>query len=217
MGGISDSITSTTGAPLTKSNLDKFEKQTVLKTSDEKKTSEIVETNLDLLSPKAIQKSNGNSGIRPYFGKKKERGASSDLESTSSRPESSKSSPRNSYSKDWKPRLSIDMLRVPRIKGKHVRNHFSVYRYSYMFMIITIVFIISFAPRIGLMVQEATDPYFWSSLTDVDIAVHLFLYRMYIINHIANPFIYGSFDSAFRKKLWKCFCRSKAKHSISTP
>lgn len=218
IGGVSDSLINTSAVPLTIPNLEKLNKEMEFrKNYQTEKNSEIVETNLDLLSPKAIQKNNGRSDINPYFGKKKERSASSDLESTSSRPESSKSSPRNSYFKDRKPRLSIDMLRVPRIKGKHVRNHFSVYRYSYMFMIITIVFIISFAPRVGLMVQEATDPYFWSSLTDVDIAVHLFLYRMYIINHIANPFIYGSFDSAFRKKLWKFFCRSRAKHSIASP
>ncbi|XP_061181593.1 neuromedin-U receptor 2-like [Saccostrea echinata] len=89
-----------------------------------------------------------------------------------------------------------------------VRKHFGTHRCSWMFMLIAVVFVLSFIPRITLNVLESVDHHFWHKLTDREIAFYLFLYRFYLVNNISNPFFYGLFDRALRKELRKiCCCR----------
>lgn len=91
-----------------------------------------------------------------------------------------------------------------------VRKHFGTHRCSWMFMMITVVYILSFIPRITLNVLESVDKHFWGELSDREIASYLFLYRLYLVNNISNPFFYGLFDRAMRKELRKaCCCKSK--------
>ncbi|XP_048731244.1 phe13-bombesin receptor-like [Ostrea edulis] len=87
-----------------------------------------------------------------------------------------------------------------------VRKHFGTHRCSWMFMMITMVFILSFIPRITLNVLESVDMNFWGKLTDWEIAHYLFLYRLYLVNNISNPFFYGLFDRTLRKELRKTCC-----------
>ncbi|XP_076095529.1 uncharacterized protein LOC143066501 [Mytilus galloprovincialis] len=86
-----------------------------------------------------------------------------------------------------------------------IGQHFRTHRYSYMFMTITALFIIAYTPRLALMVLESMDPTFWNKPNDA-IAGFLFLYRMYILNHAINPFIYTFFDTRFRKAVSEIFC-----------
>lgn len=83
------------------------------------------------------------------------------------------------------------------------------HKFSWMFMTITIVWIVTFMPRHALMVEEAVDPKFWSKLTGVQMNVYRFMYRMYLVNHIVNPLIYGYHDNKFRnyvKQVFFCRC-----------
>lgn len=83
---------------------------------------------------------------------------------------------------------------------RSVKSHFAKHRYSWMFMTLTGIFIVSFAPWHALTIQETINPSFWIEQTNMETeAGLLFLYRLYILNHVANPFVYGLFDGAFRK------------------
>lgn len=90
-----------------------------------------------------------------------------------------------------------------------VKNMFVKHKYSWMFMTITIVFVIAFIPWNVITTLEALDPMFWNRLSGTKLAVCFFVYRLYLINHMANPFIYGFFDGAFRQEMKKFLCRCK--------
>ena len=64
------------------------------------------------------------------------------------------------------------------------------FRISVMFMVITVVYIVSNLPHLSLVVCEALKKDFWQTMSDSDIALFRFLYTMFMINNIANPFIY---------------------------
>ena len=101
---------------------------------------------------------------------------------------------------------------IPRTLGgkpiPNMKNHFLHYKYSYMFMTIAIVFVVSYLPRIVIMLLESIYDDFWRK-SDAAIAALLFLYRMYILNHVTNPFIYGFFDGTFRHEVRLIFCRCR--------
>ncbi|XP_022330772.2 phe13-bombesin receptor-like [Crassostrea virginica] len=88
----------------------------------------------------------------------------------------------------------------------NVRKHFGTHRCSWMFMLIAVVFVLSFIPRITLNVLESVDEYFWAKLSDKEISIYLFFYHFYLVNNISNPFFYGLFDQALRKELRKVCC-----------
>ena len=89
-----------------------------------------------------------------------------------------------------------------------VKTHFSNHRCSWMFMLITVVFVLSFIPRITIMVMESLNINFWNELTDSEIVLYLFFYRVYLLTNITNPFFYGVFDKGLRRELRiLCCCR----------
>lgn len=90
-----------------------------------------------------------------------------------------------------------------------VKKMFANHKYSWMFMTITIVFVIAFIPWNVITTLEALDPMFWNKLSGTKLALCFFVYRLYLINHMANPFIYGFFDGAFRQEMKKFVCRCK--------
>ncbi|XP_033735344.1 alpha-2Da adrenergic receptor-like [Pecten maximus] len=102
-------------------------------------------------------------------------------------------------------RENIDNIRE-KLQRERVYNHFRVHRCTYMFMTITLIFFVSYIPRVVLMLLESLDPDFWSSLSNSQIQLCYFLYRMYLLNHVTNPFIYGLFDSRFRSKAKRLLC-----------
>lgn len=113
-------------------------------------------------------------------------------------------------------RDNVDNIRV-RLQRERVYSHFRIHRCTYMFMTITLIFVASYLPRLVLMLLESLDPDFWALLSPSQIQVCYFLYRMYLINHVANPFIYGLFDSRFRSKAKRLLCPcliTRRKHSI---
>lgn len=86
-------------------------------------------------------------------------------------------------------------------------NRSIMYKFTLMFMIITIIFLICFIPKIFLMAMEGRDSQFWEKLSSSERAGLLFLYRLYILNNVVNPFIYAFMDMKFQKeakKLLKC-------------
>jgi len=92
---------------------------------------------------------------------------------------------------------------------KQKTNQRSATRYTMMFMIITIVFVISFIPKVIMMLYDSINVNFWSGLTPSQLAGYRFFSEVYIINNIFNPFIYGSFDTRFREEVSRMCCQSK--------
>ena len=85
-------------------------------------------------------------------------------------------------------------------------------RLTIMFLLITIVFAISFIPRVVIMVLESMGDTF--SGISKGLAIFLeFLKTVYIANNFTNPFFYSCLDKKFQMELRKLFCSSIAKRS----
>lgn len=103
---------------------------------------------------------------------------------------------------------------IPKRKRKAsyqaVKNHFSTHRYSYIFISITFFFAISYIPTVVVSAFESRSTEFWINQSYASLQILLVLRRMYILNHIVNPVIYGYFDRSFRrevkKTIRKMFC-----------
>ncbi|XP_062614998.1 cholecystokinin receptor type A-like [Saccostrea cucullata] len=59
--------------------------------------------------------------------------------------------------------------------------------------------------KVILLLLEARNPKFWEELSDSTRVGVLFVYRMYIINSIANPVIYAFLDKKFATEIKKLF------------
>lgn len=90
----------------------------------------------------------------------------------------------------------------PKEKKREKWNRTKV-NFNKLFGAIIIFYLISYVPTMIILVGTAFGHWF---VTDLN--VFYFLSRMYIINNIVNPFIYGYFDFCFRhsvKSLLKCW------------
>lgn len=85
-------------------------------------------------------------------------------------------------------------------------NKRTLIRISFMFMLITLIFLICYIPKVTVMFLEANSPNFWEELSETTRPVVLFVYRMFIINNVTNPFIYAFFDRVFVSKLKESLC-----------
>lgn len=77
-------------------------------------------------------------------------------------------------------------------------------RISVMFLIIIIVYVVSYLPSLTTQVYdflstERMSGYRWN--------IHMFCLRLNLLNHIANPYIYWFYDVNFRKELQKLCCK----------
>lgn len=86
------------------------------------------------------------------------------------------------------------------------RNKNIVIKLSIMFMLITVIFLICYIPKVIIMLLEANSPIFWEELSDDTRPIVIFIYRMFIINNIANPFIYAFLDKVFLSNMKTLFC-----------
>ncbi|XP_061164359.1 cholecystokinin receptor type A-like [Saccostrea echinata] len=83
------------------------------------------------------------------------------------------------------------------------RNRAVVHKFTLMFMLITVIFFVCYIPKVILLLLEARNPKFWEELSDSARAGVVFVYRMYIINNITNPFIYAFLDNKFATEIKK--------------
>ena len=87
--------------------------------------------------------------------------------------------------------------------GKMTCSH----RYSFMFMAIGVAFILSYVPRLIMLVISLYDPKFFGKISDAQLALVAFSREMNVVNNVVNPFIYGFFDGKFRNETKKLLCR----------
>lgn len=91
----------------------------------------------------------------------------------------------------------------------------TIRRLSVMFMVISITAIISYIPSWVMIAMETYSPGIWDKMTYPVFHICLTFRRMYILNHLCNPFIYGIFDIQFRQHVRKVFCVFKKKKFYS--
>ncbi|XP_060574854.1 alpha-2Db adrenergic receptor-like [Ruditapes philippinarum] len=84
-------------------------------------------------------------------------------------------------------------------------------RTAYIMFLISLAFIISYLPLICLLLIRVSDSTFVPSLNDTERAVYKFCLRSYYINCVVNPFIYGLWDSIFRKSCRNIVCKGICK------
>ncbi|CAC5413086.1 unnamed protein product [Mytilus coruscus] len=77
-----------------------------------------------------------------------------------------------------------------------------------IFMIITLIFLICSLPKITITILETVTTNFWEKASDIERLVLMFVHQGYILNNIANPFIYAFFDEAFKTEIKNMFYKS---------
>ncbi|XP_033743903.1 LOW QUALITY PROTEIN: cholecystokinin receptor-like [Pecten maximus] len=89
-----------------------------------------------------------------------------------------------------------------------VRNWRQKHRYSLMFLLIAGTCVVTYTPTliVNLAVNLDSEE-FWNYTSPNLRQFYLYLFQVYIVNHVVNPFIYGYFDSAFRTEMKKLLCK----------
>ncbi|XP_061166843.1 5-hydroxytryptamine receptor 2B-like [Saccostrea echinata] len=91
---------------------------------------------------------------------------------------------------------------VSEVKKVRSRIGIFVFRYYYMFVSISFVTFVSFIPPIIIMVLEAIDSEVIGDISsDFGFNFILLLRRSYLFSYTINPFMFGLFDTTFRKAL----------------
>jgi hypothetical protein len=98
----------------------------------------------------------------------------------------------------------------PKLKEKSSKvKYLTGKQYSLMFMVISLVSILCFFPPWVFVLLEMKDKTFWNHLSYEEAQIFVIIRRMFVMNYVVNPFIYGFFDSKFRRHIWECFSRKK--------
>ncbi|XP_063422753.1 orexin receptor type 2-like [Mytilus trossulus] len=87
---------------------------------------------------------------------------------------------------------------------RHKREKFNQeHHYTYIFIAISGVCIVTYSPRLLLMILESVKENFWLSFYENESLLRFLklLNRFHIINNIANPFLYAMFDKKFKAQL----------------
>ena len=70
-----------------------------------------------------------------------------------------------------------------------------------MMMTITIVFIVTYLPFIAMSIIDSLIEDFWEDLYTHESVLYDLLLRLYLLNNVANPLIYGFWDDRFRREV----------------
>lgn len=88
-------------------------------------------------------------------------------------------------------------------------------RVTIMLFTVSMVFALSFIPHLALMIVTAHNEHFLENMSEGQVMVYQIFLRSFILNNVANPFVYLFCDSKFRK-ICKEFCRKKIFHGKSS-
>ena len=109
-----------------------------------------------------------------------------------------------------RPVATIDNMEITngiqtKISPKHLcanKRKMHPYKISIMFLVITIVFSISYLPKVVLMFMDSTTSDVLATHPNTQLFVR-FLHSIYLVNSLVNPFIYGIMDPQFKASLKK--------------
>ncbi|OWF45436.1 G-protein coupled receptor daf-38-like [Mizuhopecten yessoensis] len=82
-------------------------------------------------------------------------------------------------------------------------------RLTIIFILITFIYIVTYGPKVWLMVEQSLNRDFWSTVPQGQLLLFRFLHSFYIFNNIVNPIVYGIMDRRFRADCKKRFTRCK--------
>lgn len=81
---------------------------------------------------------------------------------------------------------------------------------SIMFIVITIVTILSFIPTWIFVLFDSSSPDRWFMVSNMELQLFLFMRCLHAIGYTANPVIYAYYDRSFRRELKAMICRRQA-------
>ncbi|XP_048755894.1 QRFP-like peptide receptor [Ostrea edulis] len=81
--------------------------------------------------------------------------------------------------------------------------------FNKMFAILVLFYAVSYFPSFIFVFLSRGDPNFYNRLPSFLSNLFLTLQRLFIVNHIVNPLVYGYFDLKFRQKLANMCCFKK--------
>lgn len=114
-------------------------------------------------------------------------------------------------------KIASVIYRQNKLKMREPRKKTNI---SLMFMVITIVFLVSFLPRMITFLLEGIIINVWETLSTEEYAVVRMLEILYVVNHLANPFVYAFMDVKFvseYKKVFVCFFKKSTKKKSPPP
>jgi hypothetical protein len=92
-------------------------------------------------------------------------------------------------------------------QNRYLRNRLSARRRKTLIMLILSgVFIVTMSLYLGLVCMVANTEGVLRSLTKLQKVQFFFFWRLYFINSLINPLLYGFMDQRFRKGLVRLFC-----------
>ena len=117
---------------------------------------------------------------------------------------------RESSTNEEKTPTSVETKQKTSRQHKSKKDHEQInrrvmHKLTIMFMLITFVFLICYIPKVILLLIEGLDPKFWENFSDSKRSAVLFIYRIFILNNVVNPFIYAFMDLEFRKEVKSMF------------
>ncbi|XP_033734223.1 putative neuropeptide Y receptor 11 [Pecten maximus] len=78
-------------------------------------------------------------------------------------------------------------------------------RLTMIFMLITLIYILTMGPKLVIMIADSVLEHFWTIEPTPKFGIMRFLYTLFIFNNVVNPFIYGFLDRRFRREMYKLF------------
>ena len=86
--------------------------------------------------------------------------------------------------------------------------------FNSMFLAIVLFYMLSYIPTGIMFIVSSKDSLYWFKLPDIELSILMWVQRIYFLNHVVNPLIYGYFDIYFRESIKPIFkCKT---HTLST-
>jgi hypothetical protein len=88
-----------------------------------------------------------------------------------------------------------------------IRGAKTAVNFNSMFLAIVLFYMLSYIPTGIMFIVSSKHSLYWFKLPDIELCILMWAQRIYIVNHVVNPLIYGYFDIYFResiKSIFKC-------------
>ncbi|XP_069116333.1 orexin/Hypocretin receptor type 1-like [Argopecten irradians] len=82
-------------------------------------------------------------------------------------------------------------------------------RLTVIFLLITVIYIITYGPKVWLMIEQSINRNFWFTIPESHFVLYRFLHSFYIFNNVVNPIVYGVLDKRFKQDCKKRFFKRK--------
>jgi len=144
------------------------------------------------------------------LGSNSESGYDKDTSTSTSQVDINTVDQRESSTDDKKTPASVETKQKESRQHNSKKDHEQInrkvmHKLTIMFMLITFVFLICFIPKVILLLNEGLNPNFWENFSDSELSAVLFIYRLYILNNVVNPYIYAFMDLEFRQEVKSVF------------